>query len=149
MTTEGNDLYISQQEASTSRISKLDVTDVLPTSTVDVLASILNPHGIIFNGADLYVSLDSDGKVIKYTEGTLSTINVDVEESISLYPNPFKDVIKVKNFKHNETYFVYDSSGLVVSSGTLIDDGEIDTSNFASGLYYLTINNSTTKFIKY
>jgi len=89
------------------------------------------------------------------SEGTaLIRINSLIEENIFLYPNPARDIIRIKNLKGSYEYKVYIltlsgklKKNLLVkssSSGEII----IDISDLEKGLYILRISNKNLKFVK-
>ena len=76
------------------------------------------------------------------------------EESLTLYPNPAGDkiAIKVNISIHGSAYSITDQSGKLVLQGRLINDnGTIDISKLANGIYFLRIeekNQHSYKLIK-
>lgn len=72
--------------------------------------------------------------------------------SISVYPNPTTDILKVNGEKEIDSHFqIISTSGLEVDTGEVPEEG-ISVSNLSSGLYILVIDTSkgmsTTKFYK-
>ena len=82
-----------------------------------------------------------------------ATLSVDTFEntsnSVSLYPNPAKNFVKVNGLKANESYTVYNTIGAVVKSGIVSNNQEIAINDLTNGLYFLKFKNGKTmKFIK-
>ncbi len=72
--------------------------------------------------------------------------------SISIYPNPSTDIIKINGEKEEDSHFqIISTAGLEVEHGNVPEEG-IPVSNLSSGMYILVIDSSkgisTTKFYK-
>lgn len=89
---------------------------------------------------------------IIYTGGTLSTTDFEMSKSITLYPNPVKDILHIKvsegiNITNCE---MFDISGKSMKAE--IFDNNIDVSQIQKGLYLIKLKTSkgilTEKFIK-
>ena len=78
---------------------------------------------------------------------TLSTEDV-AADNFSIYPNPVKDILYIKNFKNPESAQIIDMSGkLVKKYETEIKNGNIDVNTLPKGNYILKLRN-TKKDIK-
>ena len=67
---------------------------------------------------------------------------------ISVYPNPVKEVLNISSeISVDSKYYISDTTGRKISSGTIVNKG-VNTSLLPAGIYFLNINNTTTKFIK-
>jgi len=90
--------------------------------------------------------------VNKITFNTLSGLNElsTREDLISLYPNPAKDVIYLKNAPENETNIsVFRLDGACLMSVQISNIGEgIDVSSLSKGIYVLKIGGKALKFTK-
>ncbi|WP_164463243.1 T9SS type A sorting domain-containing protein [Chryseobacterium sp. G0201] len=89
---------------------------------------------------------------IYWEANTLGTSEVATKKSLSVYPNPFRDVLYISDLKDVKSVTVNDVSGRVVK---LIDNPgkELNLSTLNSGLYLLSItfkdgSKSITKVIK-
>jgi hypothetical protein len=85
-----------------------------------------------------------------YTAPVDSIPKNDKSKEFTVYPNPVKNIINVKN-TGNATYTLLDQTGRVILIKNITDNGTIDFSNFVIGMYYLR-NNSTgvvRKIMKY
>lgn len=74
-----------------------------------------------------------------------------LKDNIKVYPNPFKDFLKLDINKNSEFYYVkiYDNFGICVYSGIINSEiDNVDTTNFKSGIYYLNIENNNLSIKK-
>lgn len=93
--------------------------------------------------------LETDGVlstyIVKLLQNTLDSEETFLQKTV-LYPNPTHNFILIDDFT-NFAYSIIDASGKTVAKGKN-DSKKIDVSSLPSGMYFLNINNSTTKFIK-
>jgi len=83
------------------------------------------------------------------TNQDLSTGEFELNEKITLYPNPSSEQIKIKGLNHSETYTIYNIIGSEINNGIINDNGFIDIQNLNTGLYFLKIENRIIlKFLK-
>nr|WP_299207084.1 T9SS type A sorting domain-containing protein [uncultured Brumimicrobium sp.] len=83
----------------------------------------------------------------------LSTDNQETLSSISIYPNPVKDVLTIDNVEKNTQYSIHSVLGEVVLSGKLNETtNKIETSKIQNGVYILRMvnegNTRTVRFVK-
>jgi hypothetical protein len=65
-----------------------------------------------------------------------------IENKISLYPNPVKDILYIKTSDEGSYYYqIYNISGQLVKSGKF-ENGKTDLSVLTTGAYLIRINNS-------
>ncbi len=79
----------------------------------------------------------------------LSLIPVDLETEISVFPNPFSDVLHI--ITPNLEKFsikIFNVLGELVYSSDYITNHQIETSFLSTGLYFLQINSNKSQFIK-
>ncbi len=82
--------------------------------------------------------------------GTAEQVN---NHTITIYPNPVKDILNIKSNDNGATdYKIYNAAGQIVTTGKLIDN-KIDVNKIPTGNYILELVNkngetSTQKFIK-
>lgn len=69
------------------------------------------------------------------------------EEPVFLYVRNNQSLV-VSKPKENSTYFIYDISGKVLSSGLLAGNNEIDISALQAGIYLFNLDSVTLRFIK-
>ncbi len=82
----------------------------------------------------------------------LETNTINKKHSISVYPNPSSDIIKISgDNEENSNFQIISTAGLEVEHGNVPEEG-IPVSKLSSGMYILVIDSSegisTTKFYK-
>ena len=70
----------------------------------------------------------------------------EFEKSISLFPNPTKDIITIEGFNSNYSLKIISSIGKEVSFKSEISNSTIDLSNFKNGVYFITITDEINGF---
>ncbi|MEH6535518.1 MAG: T9SS type A sorting domain-containing protein [Psychroserpens sp.] len=97
------------------------------------------------------------GEINYMSNAVLSVEDYFTENSISLYPNPTKDILNIQLSNTNDlpdSYTVYNVLGQVVTIKkiTQVDDLSIQAKNFSEGVYYIKLtkglSSSTIPFIK-
>jgi len=79
--------------------------------------------------------------------GMLDNIDYTLKNNISIYPNPVFNKLFIKineNFRSNSTLNIYNILGIKIEEVNLNNEDnliEINTTNFSSGIYYITNNN--------
>ncbi|MET3538484.1 fibronectin type III domain-containing protein [Chryseobacterium limigenitum] len=118
--------------------------------------TVVVPSSVPAN-ARLAIKSPNDGKSyywddISWEANTLGTSEVAAKKTLSVYPNPFRDVVYISDMKDVKSVTVNDVSGRIVK---LIDNPgkELNLSTLNSGLYLLSItfrdgSKSITKVIK-
>lgn len=83
-------------------------------------------------------------------EKSATTSNDQVAASqYKVYPNPTVEIIQVANLDvYNQFFLIVDNNGRQVMSGT-IESGSINVSALQEGVYYLKIENSLIRFVKF
>ncbi|MDR2685075.1 MAG: family 43 glycosylhydrolase, partial [Prevotellaceae bacterium] len=72
--------------------------------------------------------------------------NSNVEENkLILYPNPTADFVYLKNIADKAEILVFDILGKKIMQ---TNDAKIDFSSFATGIYFIKVNNQTSKVIR-
>ncbi|MBN2890822.1 MAG: T9SS type A sorting domain-containing protein [Bacteroidales bacterium] len=82
---------------------------------------------------------------------TTLALNDILNSGISVYPNPFADVLTVEidENKGIVTFEIINSVGVIVEQGNFSDSKMINTSKLNSGIYFLKItNNKSVEYIK-
>ena len=76
-------------------------------------------------------------------------ISTDQISSVSIFPNPSHDFIKIKNYQNivNQEYNIKDNEGKIVLKGKITSE-IINIENLSSGIYYLLINDDKKSSIK-
>lgn len=80
-------------------------------------------------------------------EIVLSTTD-ESAENLAIYPNPCTNYVEVAGLKKSSKYVIYDIQGNEIKEGTITDSEKINTQQLKSGLYFLNVNNSTSKLLK-
>ncbi|MPN46146.1 hypothetical protein SDC9_193729 [bioreactor metagenome] len=84
---------------------------------------------------------------VKITSSTMavSTVNKD---ALTVYPNPFKDILRISDVKNVKSISISDVSGRQVK--TLAPAAELNLSSLNSGLYMVTLhmNDGSVKTVK-
>lgn len=71
-------------------------------------------------------------------------------QKISIYPNPATDQINIANLRELVKFKVYDLSGKKLMEKELTElNNSIDISLLASGMYFISGGNHTSKFVKF
>jgi hypothetical protein len=135
-----------------------DIANGFPASydTVD-LADITNADVAMSNGNIFVVWEDDNSGTVKYRTGTYTQSTTGINEiaatEFSVYPNPTTDELNItspdnKIFSLN----IFNSLGEKIYSAQATSNLQIETSNFANGLYFIQLNSQnkfyTQKFIK-
>lgn len=81
---------------------------------------------------------------------TVGQLNENVNISISVYPNPCKNVLTILSDSGSIQIEVFDICGNVVLSEIIVSNGsiEIDLSNLSYGIYFARMNKKTIKIAK-
>jgi hypothetical protein len=119
-------------------------TDFDPTKKEDVKKVNNHPAGFVVKlSFDSYNENDLDNG-----DSSNSSINSNIQESWSFYPNPIKSNLKIKfpNNSHNTNVKIYDILGKNVFS-TIFEKTEnvIDLNFLTKGVYYLELENEDYK----
>ena len=95
------------------------------------------------NGGDSF-GLDD----IVFTLPTLSTNNAQFN-TITLYPNPTSNFIKISGLVKAENYNILDVRGAIIKKGVIEVNQQINIQNLANGLYFLKFENGNAiRFLK-
>ncbi len=81
----------------------------------------------------------------------LSNINVSniYNTSFKIFPNPAKDYIIIETANNlSNKYILLDATGRYLQQGNLQGIHKIDLSNYAKGVYFISINNEVVKVVK-
>ena len=136
----GNDLYIA---ADTNTISKIDISESSPLITT-VLTDISAAQRVVANDEFLYISEFLGDSILKYPLPLLSTQDITANKTLAVLPNPVKDYISISNLSEKQNYVISNELGQVILKGTISNNEKIDISDFSSGLYFMTLENSKT-----
>ena len=78
------------------------------------------------------------------------SLGVDEEgfETISLYPNPANDKIRIVGVDCVHDIQIYNAYGMPVKTASINGESEIDISHLSSGIYFLRMGSHAMKFVK-
>ncbi|MCG8580233.1 MAG: family 16 glycosylhydrolase [Bacteroidales bacterium] len=97
------------------------------------------------NSSDGYV-----GSFDRLTVNSRNTVSTTLDnkraKTLSLYPNPCKDLVRISGLRSHTNIDIYNLLGIWLSKQTCLD--QIDLSGLASGIYLLRINNEIYKVKK-
>ena len=115
------------------------------TGNVVVYGCINAVNGMGNQGGDIYNSSS-----LAISERVVSHVGVNnvVAADSKMYPNPVSNVLNLSGY--NGVVTVFDMNGKVIATENVADTAVINTSNWASGAYFVTVNNNgavTTKTI--
>ena len=88
--------------------------------------------------------LRSDGKEAFDLPPTCARLGTDDLEAntVSIYPNPVKDLVYINSKDNVEKYEIIDVTGRVINSGSVKKDGQVSsvsTDSLSAGLYILKL----------
>ena len=106
--------------------------------------------------SDTQLFIKSNGETISYNLSDLRkayfSTNDKVEnienQQLAIYPNPAKDIIRIKNLADNQLVTVYSINGAIVKKVIASGDTEINISELHAGLYIIGVGNAFSKIIK-
>ena len=134
--------YLSQK--SSSEFFGLGTNTIIDSIKVTWLSGTVD----IFTNTSANQTLN----IVEGSSTVLSTNNFDIT-NITLYPNPAEDILKVSSNINMNKIQIYNTLGQLISSKDNNGlEGSINTSNYLSGVYYISITTDsgdiTKKFIK-
>ncbi|WP_010523174.1 T9SS type A sorting domain-containing protein [Aquimarina agarivorans] len=89
--------------------------------------------------SDKFDCTETDEQTLSVTTNVIHNNNV---QSLSIYPNPTKDITLLKGVFKGDTVKIIDAQGSEVFKTTaLTDNFEINTSDWAIGVYFVIVNN--------
>jgi Secretion system C-terminal sorting domain/Glycosyl hydrolases family 39 len=113
------------------------------SGTTNVLGGTINISLKKFLDGDVYI-------VQLNTPNILAVNDISTQNDFEIYPNPNSNLVTIRTKeKLKERLFILNSVGQILSENTLNGDYfTIDTSKFASGIYFIKIGQTTKKMIK-
>lgn len=139
-------------------ISGLDISQITHVRVIDVVGSI-NP---LFGTYDSQSNIINDPYPTPFPSGgfdldavgvihfSTTSIEEQLESQFNIYPNPFNEVLTIQNNENSSiTYQLSDVYGKVLTSETTKTlNLKLETSNYKSGIYFLTIIKNGKRFTK-
>ena len=157
--TDGNGINTSHVRIKYSADNGISFTTLIENTRNDGSEEITVPEYNTLSGRILieptnntYYSLS---KKFRITGGSLSTDDTNIQD-FKLYPNPTLDVFNIEfnNIGNNETIIeVYDLRGRLIQKNNFSSTSpnfreELSISNFAAGVYFVSIQNGKDKVVK-
>ena len=90
-------------------------------------------------------------RVIEYPVNVLdkNTANAIIDEALTAFPNPVRDILTLKGLKQNDIIRIYTVTGTTIATYKADSDKmTIDLTHFQSGIYYINTNGNNLKIIK-
>ncbi len=115
-------------------------------------ASVANPNGTWVLRVSDNSALDTGSitaACLKITTGTMAVSEVSGTK-VSVYPNPVTDILNVSADKSVKSVSIFNAAGQMVVSGAKLNNGQINVSRLASGVYMMNIlyDNGKTETVK-
>jgi len=161
----GSNFYLKNTETvSMSSITPLFITPLefrLTRSTGDTIIKVfqdalVKDYSFNINGTISNVTTDPNNWILNKGTVTRDLNLVSIKENIStatfisLYPNPAKNTLNIKNTissaSNNYDYSIYDVSGKLILYGTTTQT--IDISKIPNGMYFIQIKNEQGEMLK-
>ena len=106
--------------------------------------------------SDTQLFFDDNGTIVSYNLSELRKAYFaapqDVEEvenqQLTIYPNPAKDVLNIKNLADNQEVTIYSMNGAVIMKTIVSGDAKININELRPGMYVVSAGNLFSKFIK-
>ena len=106
--------------------------------------------------SDTQLFFDDNGTTVSYNLSELrkayfselqSTEEIE-NQQLTIYPNPAKNVLNIKNIADNQEVTIYSMNGAVIMKTIVSGDAEINVSELRPGMYVVSAGNLVSKFIK-
>jgi len=128
-----------QNSFSAQDAAEFEATDIL----------LQDDNKLVSIGFTPWYEGDEDFALVRFNEETLST-NENAATNTMIYPNPSKGIINISNIEPNSYFTITDIAGKIIKTGLLDpQNAAIDLSIYQHGIYFLTVNNTTKRLIKY
>jgi uncharacterized membrane protein YcgQ (UPF0703/DUF1980 family) len=106
--------------------------------------------------SDTQLFLDNNGTTVSYNLSELRKAYFTTQQSteevenqqLTIYPNPAKDVLNIKNLADNQEVTIYSINGSVIMKTIASGNAEINISELRPGMYVVSAGNLVSKFIK-
>jgi hypothetical protein len=126
----------------------LDSNDNIYLSGAFETTADINPHPA---QEDVVTSAGfRDNYLIKMSNAILSNPDHEINNTVSLYPNPASNYITIKLPESSDVkeYSIYDMAGRKVMTGTIENELNINISELSNGVYNVLLGNDSYKLIK-
>ncbi len=149
-TTDSVEFYLADYRDSVNSndylVDSWTWVDLTSLGNVDSLNFILRSSDVGGFGINtpLYYCIDNFTTADSPSAIADNTNNV----TISVYPNPFSDLINIQSNEVNSTAVLTDVNGKIVLSTKFNFNTTIDGSELSKGIYFLKVNGKSTKLVK-
>lgn len=134
-------IYLNNSDLSPVRIDISTISTIKFKSTKMVVNSNDN------TSSDFYFS-----DIVKVTFNEESGLSIETPNAqvTSIYPNPVKDNLTIKNVDNMQEsdIYIYSVTGLLVAKYSQWNGESIDVSHLNPGIYFVNTNSTTLKFVK-
>ena len=138
--TYDNVKIFKDSPGGTNQIAKFTI-DELPTE-------VIVPSGVAVITFSTSPTSSGSGWLLNYETTTLDDIEINTESSVSVYPNPTTGIVNINYNKTIHNIYVSDISGRTVLTKTINDNStRINLKNMEKGVYFIKVDNFTTKII--
>lgn len=123
-------------------------SDVIDNWTLVDLSSLENVSYIKFQISSSDTMCPTYFCIDNLSYSTATNANIAEVNDINLYPNPVNDFMNIKNAE-GAVYSISDAYGKIVSQGNINSANmRISTTDFAHGIYFVTINYNSERIVK-
>lgn len=149
---KNNNLYFS--DINNHRIRKVDAITGIITTVIPFDTNVLKyPSSLAFDKDDNLFVVDYGNKRVRkidFSNGPNSIKDTKIDKTISVYPNPFQDILSVKSDLEINSIQIVNTLGqnVISQKGNKSNSVTLDTKTLKSGLYFININNNISKIIK-
>ena len=131
-------IYLNNSDTSPVRIDVSTISSIKFKTTKFVINNNDNTSD------DFYFS---DVIKIAFNEENGTSIETVNSQTTSIYPNPVKDNLIIKNVTDSDIC-IYSITGVLVAKYSQWNGETIDVSHLSSGIYFVNTNSTTLKFVK-
>jgi len=109
---------------------------------------------ITYSESEMYLAAEEGNFTFQIAEirkvlfEQLDAIEENPATTLSVYPNPVKDVVILNNITENQEVTVNSVTGSIVMRTVVSSENTIDVSSLKDGVYFVKTNNQIAKVIK-
>jgi hypothetical protein len=113
-------------------------------SAAELAPGLIIQYGFMVIGANANPADEANLGSVVIGSTTTSTSNISNNNSVSVYPNPTSDVLKITSDVIYDSYRVYNVIGSTVMEGNLNAD-TINVNSLEAGTYFIELSNKDSK----
>jgi DNA-binding beta-propeller fold protein YncE len=149
LSIKGNQLYIA--DFTDSKIYTLDLTSTSLIATELITNGMYTPRNVALSSSNrLFISDTGYNKVFEADSSVLLTTELELMNSIRIFPNPSTDFINILGLNGTKIFELYNSVGKLITSGEISEQESFEIGNLDSGVYFLKLEQQVTiKFSVY